>query len=149
MMSGGLRRDTRGGTAVEFAVVGTMLCLTTFAIVEAGLLYWMKSGMQAAASMGARCGSIGYTYNTANFQCTNAATTQSYTVNAAQTWLLQNVIVASEVTVNGRVSGTTCNAVNTPPGNYFSVSITHTVPNLPSPLAAYSTLTASACYPMQ
>ncbi len=144
-----LRRDTKGSTTVEFAVVGTMLCLVTFAILEAGILFWLKSGMQAAASMAARCGAIGYTYNTANFQCTNTATTQNYTVNSAQTWILQNIIVASDVTVNGRVSGSSCNAAGTPPGNYFSVSITHAVTNLPPPLSSYSTLTASACYPMQ
>ena len=137
------RRDRRGSTAVEFAIVGWMLCMVTFAIVETGLLWWLRTGMQAAASMTARCGAIGYTYNTANFVCTNTTTTQNYAVNAMGGWTLPSAIATSDVTVNGRV--TSCNGFT---GNFFSVSISHTFANLPPPLGSYGALTTNACYPM-
>jgi Flp pilus assembly protein TadG len=162
-----LRRDSKASTAVEFAIVGWMLCMVTFAIVETGLLWWLKSGMQLTASMTARCGAMGYvnTYNTVNFLCTNTATTQNYAVNYALglmgnnanttnntitnmagpvPWLLTNMITTNDVTVNGKV--TSCNGFT---GNFFSVSISSGFfAFLPPPLGNYTSLTASACYPM-
>jgi Flp pilus assembly protein TadG len=145
-----LRRDTKGSTMVEFAIVGWMLCMVTFAIVETGLLWWLKSGMQLTASMTARCGAMGYTYsnanNLANFACTNTTTTQNYAVNTvAPSWLFPNMITAANVTVGGRV--TTCDGFT---GNFFSVSITSSFFQfLPPPLGNYTALSTSACYPMQ
>ena len=139
-----LRRDTKGGTAVEFAIVGWMFCMVTFGIVETGLLWWLKSGMQLTASLTARCGAIGYAYKTSNFLCTSTATTQNYAVNTSQGWLIQNMITANDVTVNGRV--TTCNGFT---GNFFSVSISSDFFQfLPPPLGNFSTLVTNACYPM-
>jgi Flp pilus assembly protein TadG len=143
-----LRRDRAGSTTVEFAIVGWMLCMVTFAIVETGLLWWLKSGLQITASMTARCGAVGYTYGenaVANFACTNTATTKSYAVNTlAPSWLLPNMITTANVTVNGRVSG--CNGA---PGNFFSVSLSSGFFSfLPPPLGNYTSLSASACYPM-
>jgi Flp pilus assembly protein TadG len=140
-----LRRDTRASTTVEFAVVGWMLCLVTFGIVETGLLWWLKSGMQLTASLTARCGAIGYTYQTSNFVCTNTSTTQNYAVTTSQSWLFPNMITSGNVTVNGRV--TTCNGFT---GNFFSVSIASGFFHaLPPPLGNYTSLQTSACYPMQ
>jgi len=134
---------------VEFAIVGWMLCLVTFGIVETGLLFWLKSGMQLTASMTARCGAMGYTYgnanNLANFACTNTTTSQNYAVNTfAPAWLFPNMITTANVTVNGRV--TTCDGFT---GNFFSVSITSGFfQTLPPPLGNYTSLSSSACYPM-
>lgn len=139
-----LARDVRGSTTVEFAIVGWMLCLVTFGIVETGMLWWLKSGMQVTASMTARCGAIGYTYGTSNFLCTNTATTQNYAVSTASSWLFPNVIVANSVTVNGRV--TACNGFT---GNFFSVSINSNFFRfLPPPLGNYASLSTQACFPM-
>jgi len=142
------RRDNRGSTTVEFAVVGWLLCMVTFAIVETGLLWWLKSGMQLTASMTARCGAIGYTYNTANFVCTNTSTTQNYAVTTAQAWLFPNMIVANNVTVAPVLSNDVrCNNL---PGNFFSVSIvSNFFQFLPPPLGNYASLTTKACFPMQ
>jgi Flp pilus assembly protein TadG len=154
LIRGSIRRDTRASTAVEFAVVGWMLCMVTFAIVETGLLWWLKSGLQLTASMTARCGAIGYTYATSNFLCTNTSTTQNYAVNFATgnltgnynpSWLFANMITTADVTVNGRV--TTCNGFA---GHFFSVSISSGFFRfLPPPLGNYTTLSTNACYPMQ
>jgi Flp pilus assembly protein TadG len=139
-----LRGDTRGSTAVEFAIVGWLLCMVTFAIVETGLLWWLKSGMQLTASLTARCGAIGYTFNTSNFSCTNTTTTQNYAVTTSQNWVMANMITANNVTVNGKVSS--CNGFT---GNFFSVSISSGFfQSLPPPLGNYTSLIANACYPM-
>jgi Flp pilus assembly protein TadG len=137
------RHDKRGSTTVEFAIVGWMLCMVTFAIVETGLLWWLKTGMQAAASAAARCGAIGYTFNTANFLCTNTTTTQNFAVTSAQTWTYQPVITNADVTVNGKVSN--CNGFS---HNFFSVTISHTFFALPPPMGNYTSLATTACYPM-
>lgn len=140
-----LRNDTRGSTTVEFAIVGWLLCMVTFGVVETGLLWWLKSGMQLTAALTARCGAIGYTYNTANFLCTNTTTTKNYAVSTAQSWLFPNMIVANNVTVNGKVAS--CNGFT---GNFFSVSIvSNFFQFLPPPLGNYTSLTTNACYPMQ
>lgn len=145
MIARRLTQDTTGSTAVEFAIVGLMLCLVTFGVVETGLLWWLKSGMQVTAALTARCGAMGYYYNSSNFQCTSTATTQSYAVSASQPWLLPNMIKASDVTVNGKVSS--CNGFS---GTFFSVSInSNYFGSLPPPLGSYSNLTATACFPMQ
>jgi Flp pilus assembly protein TadG len=139
-----LARDTSGTSAVEFAIVGCMLCMVTFAIVETGLLWWLKSGMQLTASLTARCGAIGYTYGTSNFVCTNTTTTQSYAVTTSQSWLFPNMITSGNVSVNGRV--TTCNGFT---GNFFSVSISSNFFSfLPPPLGNYTSLATNACFPM-
>ena len=143
-----LRAGSKASTTVEFAVVGGMLCLVTFGIVETGLLWWLKSGMQLTASLTARCGAIGYTYPTAaNVSCTSTSTTQNYAVNTSQNWLFPNMITANNVTVTPRATGTACNSA---PGNYFSVSITSGFfRSLPPPLGNYTSLQTTACYPMQ
>jgi Flp pilus assembly protein TadG len=143
-----LRHGNKGSTTVEFAIVGWMLCMVTFAIVETGVLWWLKSGMQITAALTARCGAAGYDYGTnavGNFSCTNTTTTQAYAVNTiARSWLFPNMITTSNVTVNGPV--TTCNGFS---GNFFSVSISSNfLQFLPPPLGNYTSLSASACYPM-
>lgn len=121
-----------------------MLCMVTFGIVETGLLWWLKSGMQVTASLTARCGAIGYTYNTSNFICTNTSTTQNYAVSTAQSWLFPNAIMANNVTVNALVH---CNGLA---GNFFKVSITSNFFQfLPPPLGNYASLSTNACFPMQ
>lgn len=131
--------------------------MVTFAILETGLLWWLKTGMQLTASMTARCGAMGYTYNTTNFLCTNTSTTQNYAVsfatgtlagNYSPPWLIANMISTANVTVNGRVSNSSLcqNAI----GNYFSVSISSGFFKfLPPPLGNYASLSVNACYPMQ
>jgi Flp pilus assembly protein TadG len=138
-----LRRDIKGSTTVEFAVVGWMLCMVTFGIVETGLLWWLKSGMQVTASLTARCGALGNTYGTP--PCTSPTNTQNYAVSTASSWLFPNMIVANNVTVNGRV--TACNGFT---GNFFKVSISSNFFQfLPPPLGNYASLSTSACFPMQ
>ena len=140
-----LRRDTRGSTMVEFAIVGVLLCLVTFGVIETGLLWWLKSGLQLTAALTARCGAMGYTYNTSNFLCTSTSTTQNYAVTSSQAWLFPGMITVANVTVTGKVAS--CNGFS---GNFFSVSVTSSFFQLlPPPLGNYAALSSTACFPMQ
>lgn len=141
-------RDNKGSATLEFAVVGWLLCMLTFAIVEAGLLWWLKSGMQIAASMAARCGAIGYTYSFANTACPNAtpSTVKDYAVNTANTFVMPGVLTTANVTLNG-TSGfvTTCNGQS---GNYFSVTVSSGFFTFLPPPIGNTTITGTACYPL-
>ena len=126
--------------------------MVTFAMIETGVLWWLKTGMQLTASMTARCGAIGLaaagvTNNLTNFACSNSATTTNYAVsNVAASWGLPGITNA-DVTLggsNGKV--TACNGFT---GNFFQVTLSHQFLNFPPPLGGYSTLASTACYPMQ
>ena len=135
------RRRDRAALTVEFAIVSALLCTAIFGVLEISLLCWLKSGIQSAAAMTARCGAVGYKYSTSS--CVSSATTQSYAVAAAQSWLFASVIAASDVTVGGQVAS--CNGLA---GNFFQVSINGSYfATLPPPLSSIS-VSASACYPM-
>jgi Flp pilus assembly protein TadG len=145
-MTRGLRRDKRGGLAVEFAVVAGLLCLMTCGIVEVGLIWWMKSGLQITASMTARCGAIGASYTGTGIPCTTAAATQAYGVSVAQSWMFASAVTTSDVKLNG-ASGvvTSCNGFT---GPFFSVTVTsEAVPGFMA-FGNIRVLSASACFPM-
>ena len=140
-MRRGRRRDTKASATLEFAIVGSMLCLVIIGTLEAGLLWWLKTELQVTATSTARCGAIGYTFSTSN--CLDTASTRNFAVDTAQGWLFQNALAASDVTVVS--AATSCKGVS---GKFFTVSVTSAAFGfLPLPLAGES-LSASACYPM-
>ncbi|HEX9697623.1 MAG TPA: TadE/TadG family type IV pilus assembly protein [Actinomycetota bacterium] len=55
-------RDQRGASAVEFAIVMTVLFMLLFGVVQFGIAYNRAQGLEAAAREGARSASIGSTY---------------------------------------------------------------------------------------
>jgi Flp pilus assembly protein TadG len=147
-----LARRSKAGTAVEFAIVGWMLCMVTFAIVETGLLYWLKGGLQVVASMTARCGAISTASSNANnltnFACTDLTNTQNYAVNTVgRIWLVPNMLTPENVVLNGTGGKvTSCNGFT---GNFYQVSLSSGFfAILPPPLGNYATVSANACYPM-
>ena len=79
--------------------------LVTFAIVETGLLWWLKSGMELTASLTARCGAIGYTYPTASNVLLRTRHIDDAKLRgrhvAGLVTVIPNVITANSVTVNG------------------------------------------------
>lgn len=58
-----LRRDERGASAVEFALVMTVLFMVLFGVVQFGMAYNRAQGLEAAAREGARAASVGATYD--------------------------------------------------------------------------------------
>lgn len=53
------RRDARGATAVEFAMVAPLLIAAIIFIIEGSRFLWTKQAIQEAASLSARCVAIG------------------------------------------------------------------------------------------
>ncbi len=152
-MRGRVWRDHRGATTVEFAVIGSCLCLVTFAVLETGLLLWTKTCLQVVASDSARCGAVGLT-NPSSI-CGNTAATQNFAVQAATTgnsvsnifgWGLPVAISSANVVVASSAIG--CNGAAAP-GNYYQVSVTASLSMaLPPPFQNFGNLTAVGCYPV-
>ncbi len=55
------RRDERGASAVEFAIVMSVLFMVLFGTIQFGIAYNRAQGLEAAAREGARIASIGAT----------------------------------------------------------------------------------------
>lgn len=51
-------RDERGASAVEFAIIGSILLLVTFGTITFGLIFNRYQGLQSAAREGARLGAL-------------------------------------------------------------------------------------------
>ncbi|MFA5890056.1 MAG: TadE/TadG family type IV pilus assembly protein [Actinomycetota bacterium] len=56
-------RQERGASAVEFAIVASLLFMLLFGTVQFGMAYNRSQGLQAGAREGARLASIGATYS--------------------------------------------------------------------------------------
>ncbi len=127
------RKDRRGETALEFAIVGVLFVLLLLAPVEAGLMIWTGSSLQVAAAQAARCAAIG------SNQCT---TPQSYAASLANQWIGPGTVSASDVTVSNT---TTCNSAT---GHFVQVTITASI-WAGAMLAAIDapSQTATACFP--
>ena len=140
------RRGDKGGIAIEFAAVAGLLCLMTCGIIEVGIIWWMKSGLQITASMTARCGAIGASYSGSGIPCATSSDTQAYAVSVARSWLFASAVTTSDVTLNGTGGVvTSCNGFTAP---FFSVTVTsEAVPGFLA-FGNVRSLSASACFPM-
>ena len=146
MTQGRLTRDRRGSTMVEFAVIGMCLCTVTFGILETGLLWWLRTGMEVIATNAARCGAVGTVTGTAS-PCVDVASTQNYAVNnVAVRWGLPGTITTSDITITTSAAG--CNGTSAP-GNFYQVKVTASpVVQLPGPLGNFTTMSVTGCYPV-
>jgi Flp pilus assembly protein TadG len=125
--------DRAGATAIEFAVAASALLALVLGAEEYGRMLWTQQVLQGAASVTARCLSIG------SASCPSAGT---YAANIASQRGVGD-LSAGNVTV---AASSACGGVGS---NFTQVTITYSfaavVPALvPGPA---STMTASACYP--
>ena len=125
--------ETGGAMAIEFAVTATALLALALGAEEYGRMLWTQQVLQGAASVTARCLSIGST------SCPSAGT---YAANIASQRGVADV-AAANVTV---AAASACGGVGS---NFTQVTISYNfaavVPALvPGPASA---MTASACYP--
>lgn len=58
-------RDERGASAVEFAIIGSLLLLILFGTITFGIIFNRYQGLQSAAREGARVGALSATNRTA------------------------------------------------------------------------------------
>jgi Flp pilus assembly protein TadG len=136
-----LRRDKRAATALEFAIIGSALCMVTFGIIETAILYWARNGLASVAAATARCTSAGYDQGTGN--CTTISSAKDFAVASANQTMLPNLITAANVTVTP--SATSCHGGS---GTFVTVSITSTYFTFLPPPLNNQNLTADACFPM-
>ena len=134
------RHDIKGSTAVETAIVGWMMCMTIFFIIEISLMAWMQAGLELASVMTARCAAIGATYGTGS--CTSNATISGYAISLMNAWVMPAALTANNVILT---SPTTCGSA---PGNYYSVKLTSASFSFGIPPLSSNALSATGCFPM-
>jgi Flp pilus assembly protein TadG len=131
-----LRRDCHGTTAVEFAVIASVLLPMLFGTLSLGLLMWTYNALQTTAALTARCVAIG------SSQC--SANPAQFAVNLAQQWIVPGIINTGNVVITP--AATSCNGAA---GSFVTVTITPTYwasGILPQPFAA-TTLQVAASFP--
>jgi len=75
MTRGPFSTDTRGATAVEFALTAPLFIAMLFGVIQVGLMLWTQFSMQHAVEAAARCASTG--------ACVTSSDVQSYAVQYA------------------------------------------------------------------
>ena len=117
--------ESRGTTAVEFAITLPLFIMVIFGILECGFMLWTQLGLQHGTQMAARCASINASV------CGNASATQLFAVQQAY-----GLPITADVFT---VTTSSC-------GNQINASYTYTF------LSSYFgspavTLTAQSCFP--
>lgn len=130
-------RSRRGAALVEFALVGALLCLLLFGIVEVGLIFSDQTQVSAAAREAARSLAVGET--TANARSRATAAGVGLSPSAAT--------VTLESSLNGTVwtaLGDAGSANTAPAGSLVRATVTYRHPLVTSFVFAGTTRTLTA-----
>ena len=145
-----MRRDNRAVATLEFTIVAGMVCFVILAIIEASLLWWIKTDLVNTASSTARCGAQGYRFESTT--CVDTASTQSYAVTMSNSSLFTGAVAASDVTVTSNVNMTSANsACGTVSGvsiAFFAVTVASRYFTFMPPPFNNITASATGCYPV-
>ena len=135
--------DTRGATAVEFAMVIGPLVLVLFGIIEFGRMIWTNNALQETAIDAARCAGI-LESSCASGGAYSSANTATYAQSVANGWGI--TVPTSSIT---STASTSCAGVS----GFSQVTISYTfqtvVPLVLTSLSNGIPLTATACFPKQ
>jgi Flp pilus assembly protein TadG len=136
-----LCNDCQGTTAVEFAVIASVLFPMLFGILGLGFQMWTYNALQTTAALTARCVGIGSSLCSAN--------PAQFAVNKAQQWTVPGISSTLQVTIPNTPTNpvSSCNGVA---GSFVTVEITSSywASNvMPWPFAR-PTLQVSACFPV-
>jgi hypothetical protein len=147
---GTARGDKDASTTLEFAVVGGLLIAIILAILDTGLLWWLRTELQNVAGATARCGAVGYRWATTT--CVDSTTTAAYAVNMANTVIFTNAVATSDVTINSAVDVTSstsiCGTIPTVSNEFFAVTVRSSYfESLPPPFSNL-TMSAKGCFPI-
>jgi Flp pilus assembly protein TadG len=143
---GGLARDRRAVTAVEFAVVGVGLLTLIFGSIEFGRLLWVRQALQATAIQAARCIGVLATSCAAGGAYSEGKS-QTYIIGLAGGWGV--AVTAANLVLNPDASTGACSGKMS---DVAEVTISYTfqsaVPAL-LPMLSSKALTGRACFPRQ
>lgn len=131
------RTSRRGAALVEFALVGALLCLLLFGIVEVGLIFGDQTQVGAAAREAARSLSVGETTTNARSRATAAGVGLS---RSATTVTLESSLDGTVWTA----LGDTGSANTAPAGNLVRATVTYRHPLVTSFVFAGTTRTLTA-----
>ncbi len=131
------RSSRRGAALVEFALVGALLCVLLFGIVEVGLIFGDQTQVGAAAREAARSLSVGETTATARTRATAAGVGLS---SSATTVTLENSPDGALWTA----LGDTGSANAAPAGSLVRATVTYRHPLVTSFVFAGTTRTLTA-----
>ncbi|GAA3709376.1 hypothetical protein GCM10022268_18330 [Sphingomonas cynarae] len=133
MNQGIFRRDRRGATAIEFALLAPVFLGMIFSLVEGGRMLWIKQTLAEVAFSTARCMSV-------SVACDTEAKQKGYALTRAagygQTLIAANVVPAPNTTCNG-AAGMSQVTITTA----FNSPVTGLLPILPS------TVSGLGCFP--
>ncbi|HUK61626.1 MAG TPA: TadE family protein [Stellaceae bacterium] len=143
-----LRRDTRAGTAVEFALLVPVIIVIFLGIFEFGRAIWVQGILDYAVEQAARCASINTT------TCSSTGTTQTYA--AGQAAPLPNGstscpagAVCPVFTATQPTSGACANENKVSATYAFSFLSIGSMPIIgASPFPTSVTLSSQSCYPI-
>jgi Flp pilus assembly protein TadG len=145
-----LRGDKKAATALEFALVGGLLITGILAILETGLLWWLRTELQNVAGETARCGAVGYRWGTTT--CLDSTTTAAYAINMANTLVFTNAVATSDVTINSSVDVTSstsiCGTIPAVSNRFFAVTVQSSYFTFLPPPFANLTMSAKGCFPI-
>ena len=130
------RRDERGVTAVEFALVGPLFLMLLFGVMQVSIWVLSAVSLQHAAEIAARCAAVKST----QCSCTSAGCTVSGIQAYAADQATGLSVPATAFTVTGLVTKDACGGVKVT-GSFTPFSFTDGF-GLPT-----YTASASACYP--
>jgi Flp pilus assembly protein TadG len=120
-------RDTRGATAVEFALTLPFFAALIFGLIQVSLLLWTQLGIQNGVEAAARCASINAAI------CPDASSIQNY---------------AAQHALGLSLPASTFSVPTTPPACGNQVSATYTMALFSSSFPSASlTLNAQSCFP--
>ncbi|MDR3474292.1 MAG: pilus assembly protein [Devosia sp.] len=139
-----LRRDERGTSALEFAIVAIPLMAFMFGILEFGRAIWIEEALQSTATTVARCMGLKLT-GCASSGTYSATLTSAYAITVAQQWDV-TLTTANISTTNA----TSCPGM-TGSTSYALVTLTYpfsTVAASLVPALASKNVTGQACYPI-
>ncbi len=135
--------DSRGATAVEFALVLGPLVLVLFGIIEFGRMIWTNNALQETAIDAARCAGI-VESSCASGGVYSSANTATYAQTVAHGWGI--AVPTSSIS---STASTTCAGVS----GFSQVTIAYTfqtvVPLVLTSLSNGIPLSATACFPTQ
>lgn len=128
--------DSRGASAVEFALLAPVFLMFLFGLIETSRLIWTSQVVQQSAFKAARC------YALEASGCESAADVKSYAVAQAAAGGI--TLAASAVTPQ---TNATCNSVSGQSAVTITTQFTTAVPNLLPMLNKQ--ISSEACFPTQ